>query len=125
MHADYADVIRRHLAIPPVDGPDKVATLDEAVRRLTAPRQTIYLGAAHGRPNALVRELVRQWWGRRPSWTIGCTGFGSPWTALVLGGLVERLVTTFIGEGYPYPVPRPSSAARCSTAGSPCRTGRC
>src|SRR5437879_13610701 len=82
MHADYVDVIRRRLAIPPVDGPDKVTTLDEAVRRLTAPGQTIFLGAAHGRPNALVRELVRQWWGRRPGWTLGCTGFGSPWTSL-------------------------------------------
>ena len=106
MHADYVDVIRRRLAIPPVDGPDKVTTLDEAVRRLTVPGQTIFLGAAHGRPNALVRELVRQWWGRRPGWTLGCTGFGSPWTSLVVGGLVERLVTTFIGEGYPFPVPQ-------------------
>ncbi|PYN63376.1 MAG: hypothetical protein DMD90_17395 [Candidatus Rokuibacteriota bacterium] len=106
MHADYVDVIRRRLAIPPADGPDKVTTLDEAVRRLTVPGQTIFLGAAHGRPNALVRELVRQWWGRRPGWTLGCTGFGSPWTSLVVGGLVERLVTTFIGEGYPFPVPQ-------------------
>ncbi len=106
MQPDYADVIHRRLAIPPVEGPDKVTTLDDAVRRLTAPGQTIYLGAAHGRPNALVRELARQWWGRRPGWTIGCTGFGSPWTALVVGGLVERLITTFIGEGYPFPVPQ-------------------
>ena len=35
------------------------------------------------------------------------TGFGSPGTALVLGGLVRRLITTFIGEGYPYPTPQP------------------
>ncbi|MBI3636496.1 MAG: glutaconate CoA-transferase, partial [Candidatus Rokubacteria bacterium] len=64
------------------------------------------LGGAHGRPNALVRELCRQWWGRRPGWTLATTGIGSPWTALVVGGLVRRLVTTFIGEGYPYPVPQ-------------------
>jgi len=100
------DTVRRRLAIPSLEGPDKVTSLEEAVRSSTAPRQTIYLGAAHGRPTALVRELVRQWWGRQPGWTIACTGFGSPWTSLVLGGLVERLVTTFIGEGYPYPVPQ-------------------
>ena len=100
------DTVRRCLAIPSLEGPDKVTSLEEAVRSSTAPRQTIYLGAAHGRPTALVRELVRQWWGRQPGWTIACTGFGSPWTSLVLGGLVERLVTTFIGEGYPYPVPQ-------------------
>jgi acyl CoA:acetate/3-ketoacid CoA transferase alpha subunit/acyl CoA:acetate/3-ketoacid CoA transferase beta subunit len=103
---EYADVLGRRLAVPLVEGPDKVMPLAEAVRRFVAPGQTIYLGAAHGRPNALVRELVRQWWGRRPEWTLALTGFGSPWTALAIGGLVRRLITTFVGEGYPFPVPQ-------------------
>ena len=107
MRPEYAELIRRRLDVPPVEGPDKTATLAEAVRGLVEPGQTIWVGAAHGRPNALVRELVRQWWGRRPDWTIAATGMGSPWTALVLGGLVKRLVTTFVGEGYPFPVPQP------------------
>ena len=107
MRPEYAELIRRRLDVPPVEGPDKTATLAEAVRGLVEPGQTIWVGAAHGRPNALVRELVRQWWGRRPDWTIALTGMGSPWTALVLGGLVKRLVTTFVGEGYPFPVPQP------------------
>ena len=107
MRPEYAELIRRRLAVPPTEGPDKVATLEAAVRRLIEPWQTIYAGAAHGRPNALVRELVRQWWGRRPEWTLALTGMGSPWTALVLGGLVKRLITTFVGEGYPFPVPQP------------------
>jgi hypothetical protein len=65
--------------------------LAEAVRRFVAPGQTIYVGGAHGRPNALVRELVRQWWGKRPDWTLALTGLGSPWTRageLILTGLV-------------------------------------
>jgi acyl CoA:acetate/3-ketoacid CoA transferase alpha subunit/acyl CoA:acetate/3-ketoacid CoA transferase beta subunit len=107
MQSDYADVIRRRLAIPPVEGPDKVTTLADAIARFTAPGQTIYLGSAHGRPGALVRELARQWWGRDPGWTLALTGFGSPLTALVVGGLVKRLVTTFVGEGYPFPTPQP------------------
>ena len=107
MRPEYVELIRRRLDVPPVEGPDKTATLAEAVRGLVEPGQTIWVGAAHGRPNALVRELVRQWWGRRPDWTIALTGMGSPWTALVLGGLVKRLVTTFVGEGYPFPVPQP------------------
>ncbi len=106
MRPEYADLIHRRLAIPPTEGPDKVATLEAAVRRLVEPGQTIYAGAAHGRPNALVRELARQWWGKCPEWTLALTGMGSPWTALVLGGLVKRLVTTFVGEGYPFPVPQ-------------------
>ncbi len=107
MRPEYAELIERRLAVPLVEGPDKTATLADAVRRLVEPGQTIYVGAAHGRPNALVRELVRQWWGRRPEWTLALTGIGSPWAALVVGGLVRRLVTTFVGEGYPFPIPQP------------------
>jgi acyl CoA:acetate/3-ketoacid CoA transferase alpha subunit len=111
MRADYSELIARRLAVPLVEGPDKTATLEDALRRAVAPGQTIYVGAAHGRPSALVRELVRQWWGRRPAFTLALTGLGSPTTALVTGGLVERVVTTFIGEGYPYPTPQPLLAA--------------
>jgi acyl CoA:acetate/3-ketoacid CoA transferase alpha subunit/acyl CoA:acetate/3-ketoacid CoA transferase beta subunit len=103
---EYADVIARRLEVPLVEGPDKVLSLADAVRRFVGPGQTIYVGAAHGRPNALVRELARQWWGKRPEWTLALTGFGSPWTALATGGLVRRLITTFVGEGYPFPVPQ-------------------
>jgi len=106
MRPEYADLIARRLEAPLIEGPDKVVSLAEAIRRFIAPGQTIYVGAAHGRPNALVRELVRQWWGKRPDWTLALTGFGSPWTALAIGGLVRRLITTFVGEGYPFPVPQ-------------------
>jgi acyl CoA:acetate/3-ketoacid CoA transferase alpha subunit len=111
MRDDYAELIRRRLDVPLVEGPDKTATLEAAVRRATAPGQTIYVGAAHGRPSALVREVTRQWWGRQPRFTLALTGLGSPLTALVSGGLVERVITTFIGEGYPYPTPQPLIAA--------------
>jgi hypothetical protein len=125
MRDDYAELIERRLAIPPSEGPDKVMTLADAVRRFTAPGMTLYIGAAHGRPSALLRELVRQWWGRTPGWTVALTGFGSPATALVLGGLVERIITTFIGKATRIRRHSPWWVARCSTARWPCRTGRC
>jgi acyl CoA:acetate/3-ketoacid CoA transferase alpha subunit/acyl CoA:acetate/3-ketoacid CoA transferase beta subunit len=102
----YADVIRRRLAVPPEEGPDKVTTLEEAVRRHVTVGATLYLGTAHGRSNPLVREIVRQWWGRRPEFTLAVIGIGSPWTALIHGGLVRRVITTFMGEGYPFPTPQ-------------------
>jgi acyl CoA:acetate/3-ketoacid CoA transferase alpha subunit/acyl CoA:acetate/3-ketoacid CoA transferase beta subunit len=107
MRNEYVDLIQRRLAVAPTEGPDKTTTLEAAVARLVEPGQLLYAGAAHGRPNALVRELVRQWWGRRPDWTLALTGIGSPWTALVVGGLVRRVITTFVGEGYPFPSPQP------------------
>ena len=103
----YHDVIRRRLEVPLDEGPDKVTTLEDAVRRHVKPGATLYLGTAHGRANPLVREIVRQWWGRRPDFTVAVIGLGSPWTALIHGGLVKRIITTFMGEGYPFPTPQP------------------
>ncbi len=107
MDATYQDVIRRRLEVPLSEGPDRVTTLDEAVRRHVRARATLYLGTAHARANPLVREVVRQWWGRSPDFTLATVGIGSPWTALIHGGLARRVITTFMGEGYPFPAPQP------------------
>ncbi|MBI4589316.1 MAG: glutaconate CoA-transferase [Candidatus Rokubacteria bacterium] len=103
----YGEVIRRRLEIPLDEGTSKVTTLEEAVRRLVKPGATLHLGTAHARANVHVREVVRQWWGKNPQFTVATVGLGSPWTALIHGRLVRRMITTFMGEGYPFPVPSP------------------
>jgi acyl CoA:acetate/3-ketoacid CoA transferase alpha subunit/acyl CoA:acetate/3-ketoacid CoA transferase beta subunit len=107
LNASYHDIIRQRLAVPLHEGPDKTTSLDDAVRRHVHAGDTVYVGSAHGRSNPLVRELVRQWWGRAPAFTLAAVGVGSPWTALIHGGLVRRVITTFMGEGYPFPTPQP------------------
>ena len=102
----YQATIQQRLALPLHEGSDKTTTLAEALRRHVPAGATVYLGAAHGRPNPAVRELVRQWWGKTPGFTLATVGLGSPWTALVHGGLVRRVITTFMGEGYPFPTPQ-------------------
>ena len=106
MDVAYHDVIRRRLDLPLHEGPDKTATLEEAVRRHVEAGDTLYVAAAHARANAAVREIARQWWGRAPGFTLAAVGIGSPWTALIHGNLVRRVITTFMGEGYPFPTPQ-------------------
>jgi len=106
MDAAYHDVIRRRLELPVHEGPDKVSPLADAVHQHVKAGDTLYVGAAHGRANVLVREVTRQWWGRRPDFTLATIGVDSPWTALIHGGLVRRVITTFMGEGYPFPTPQ-------------------
>ena len=106
MDPAYHEVIRRRLELPLHEGPDRTATLADAVRRHVEAGDTLYVAAAHGRPNAAVREIARQWWGRAPGFTLASVGVGSPWTALIHGGLVRRTITTFMGEGYPFPTPQ-------------------
>jgi len=103
----FQEAIRRRLVVPPHEGPDKVTTLEDAVRRHVPAGATVYVGAAHGRSNPLVRELIRQWWEKAPGFTLATVGLGSPWTALIHGDLVRRVITTFMGEGYPFPTPQP------------------
>src|SRR5712671_545478 len=102
----FQDAIRQRLSIPVHEGPDRTTSLEAAIRQHVPAGATVYLGAAHGRPNPAVRELVRQWWGKTPGFTLATVGLGSPWTALVHGGLVRRVITTFMGEGYPFPTPQ-------------------
>ena len=59
LNETYADVIRRRLEVPLSEGPDKVTTLEEALRRLVKPGMTLHLGTAHARANVPVPGLVR------------------------------------------------------------------
>ena len=44
--SEFNEVIQRRLAIPLTEGPDKVASLEEALRRLVKPGMLLYLGTA-------------------------------------------------------------------------------
>jgi acyl CoA:acetate/3-ketoacid CoA transferase alpha subunit/acyl CoA:acetate/3-ketoacid CoA transferase beta subunit len=68
---------------------------------------TLHFAITHHRPSALVWELVRQFWGRRPGFTVVSTGVTGPFHALVQGGLAARLVTAFCGDTFPAPSPHP------------------
>ena len=50
MDPSYQEIIRRRLELPLHEGPDKRATLADALRRHVQAGDTLYLGAAHGRP---------------------------------------------------------------------------
>src|SRR5258708_34115648 len=101
----FQDAIRRRLSIPVHEGPDRTTSLEAAIRQHVPAGATVYLGAAHGRPNPAVRELVRQWWGKTPGFTLATVGLGSPRAALVHGRLGHRRLTPLMGEGDPFPTP--------------------
>ena len=101
------DILKRDLTIPENEGPDKVVPLKEAVARLVEPGMTIYAAITHNRPNAIMHEICRRFWGRDPRFFVAALGFGYNWAALVQGGLVKRISSSFIGDPYPTPGPNP------------------
>jgi len=90
-------------------GLGKVVPLGEAVRRHVRPGQVIHAGNGWGFPTALLYELVRQFRGRDPGFTLVVAGAGATNVVPFLrGGLVERVVSCFAGDGYPHPGPNPA-----------------
>lgn len=105
--AKVREILEGPLKIRAEEGPSKVMPMGEAVRRFVRPGMTLHALSSNCRPHALLHEVVRQFWGRDPQFTwvtISATGIT---VALVHGGLLKRVITTFCGDSYPTPGPNP------------------
>jgi acyl CoA:acetate/3-ketoacid CoA transferase alpha subunit len=85
----------------------KVLALEDAVREAVQPRMSLHVTLLHSRPNALIWEIVRRFWGTRSGFTLIANGLTGPAHALVHGGLVERIVSAFCGDVFPSASPHP------------------
>jgi acyl CoA:acetate/3-ketoacid CoA transferase alpha subunit/acyl CoA:acetate/3-ketoacid CoA transferase beta subunit len=85
----------------------KVVPLEDAVREAVKPGMSLHLTLVHSRPNALIWEIVRRFWGTRPELTLIANGITGPAHALVHGGLVARIVSAFCGDVFPSANPHP------------------
>jgi acyl CoA:acetate/3-ketoacid CoA transferase alpha subunit/acyl CoA:acetate/3-ketoacid CoA transferase beta subunit len=104
------DFIERHFSTDKEGKDDKVVSLHDAVKQHIHPGMTIHLAfPAYHRANAIVREIIRQYWGKKPEFTFMCVGFGVQNFAHVLfhGGLLRKAVSTFFADAYPTPGPNP------------------
>jgi acyl CoA:acetate/3-ketoacid CoA transferase alpha subunit/acyl CoA:acetate/3-ketoacid CoA transferase beta subunit len=85
----------------------KVMPLSEAVHRFISPGMAIHCAYSNGRCHAAQIELVRQFSGTAPNFTLITPSMASTAVALVRAGLVTKLVTPFAGELYPSAAPNP------------------
>lgn len=93
-------------------GSTRITDLAGAIRDNVRPRDVIHLASHHSRPNAAQYELIRQFDGTSPAFTLASTGLLGPAALLVERGLVSKLVTSFVGENYPTPGPNRSVRRR-------------
>ena len=101
-----AALIQRFQA-PTCEGEDKVMSLSEAVRRFVKPEMTVHIGYSDARPNAAMMEMVRQFAGKDPRFTVTTAGLVSVQHSLIAKGMISRLIFSFAGENYPSPSPSP------------------
>lgn len=99
--------VERALAAGAAPGPDKTATLPEAISKHVRPGMALHFSTTHNRPGAAIVELIRAFRGKDPGFTVSCLGFTGSANMLVHAGLVGKAITSFMGDSYPTPGPNP------------------
>ena len=82
-------------------------SLSAAVERHIVPGDVVHLGLGHSRWTAAARELVRQWWGRDPGFTLVMLSLSSLGALFFRGGLVRKVITAYSGDSFPTYTPNP------------------
>ena len=77
------------------EGDDKVLGLSEAIRQYIRPGMMLYVREGS---NASIREIIRQFWGSRPSFVLVALGCRDYALALIHSGLVTKLITSRCSE---------------------------
>ncbi|MBI4296895.1 MAG: glutaconate CoA-transferase [Chloroflexi bacterium] len=87
------------------DSQGKVLPLSEAIRQAIRPGMKLHVSLGND-PNAAVREIMRQFWGRGPRFTLIAGGVTTVnLISLIHCRLVEKVITS--NCSFTYPVPRP------------------
>jgi len=81
--------------------------LADAVARNVRPGDSVHVMLGHSRWTAGARELVRQFWGTDPGFTLVMTSLGALGALFFEGGLVRKVVTAYSGNSFPTYSPNP------------------
>jgi len=107
MSGRFDDLIEGVLKIREDEGEDKVMSLTEAIARFVKPGASIHLAATHSAPGAAIYEIVRQFHGTNPGFTLIMRGIRDTVSILIHLGLVKKVITAFSGNVYPWYSPNP------------------
>ena len=86
---------------------DRHASITDAVAEHVRAGDALHIVVGHTRWTAAAREVVRQWWGRDPGFTLVMLSLSSLGTLFFRGGLVRKVVTGYSGDTFPNFTPNP------------------
>jgi acyl CoA:acetate/3-ketoacid CoA transferase alpha subunit/acyl CoA:acetate/3-ketoacid CoA transferase beta subunit len=90
--------------------PDRRAGLADAVAAHVRAGDALHLLVGHTRWSAAAREVVRQWWGRDPGFTLQMLSLSSLGALFFHGDLVRKVITGYSGDTFPNFTPNPHFA---------------
>lgn len=82
-------------------------SLHDAVAEHVRAGDVIHPVVGHTRWTALNNEVVRQWWGRDPQFTLVMLSLSTLGTLFFRGGLVRHVITGYSGDTFPNFTPNP------------------
>lgn len=86
---------------------DKRTTLADAVAAHVHAGDVLHPVVGHSRWTAATREVVRQWWGRDPQFTLVMLSLSSLGALFFRGKLLRKVVTGYSGDTFPNFTPNP------------------
>ncbi|HUI49843.1 MAG TPA: CoA-transferase [Acidimicrobiia bacterium] len=86
---------------------DKTASLADAIGQHVRAGDVIHPIVGHTRWSAATREVVRQWWGRDPGFTLAMLSLSSLGALFFRGKLVGKVITGYSGDTFPNFTPNP------------------
>ena len=85
----------------------KPRTIRSAVEEHVRAGDTLHVMVGHTRWTAAAREVVRQWWGRDPQFTLVMLSLSSLGALFFHGNLLRKVVTGYSGDTFPNFTPNP------------------
>ena len=98
MRDEFASIIENTFKLKENEGRDKIISLAEAIKQNVKPGMTIYIEEG---ANAAIREILRQFWGTKPQFTLVMSAVSGDALDLVASGLVKKLITPACVEQRP------------------------
>ncbi len=98
------DIIESTFRIKENEGEDKVVSLEEAIRRNVKPGMALHFHFEPD-PTAAICEIIRQYWGKRPEFTMIIVVVSGHTINLIHNGLVKKVITSNCSNLFPAPGP--------------------
>jgi acyl CoA:acetate/3-ketoacid CoA transferase alpha subunit len=86
---------------------DRRATLSDAIAAHVQRGDMLHPVVGHTRWTAATREVVRQWWGRDPQFTLVMLSLSSLGALFFRGRMLRKVVTGYSGDTFPNFTPNP------------------
>jgi len=102
MDKRFLDIVENTFRLKEVEGESKVVSLEEAIKRNVKPGKKLYFSMES---NAAALELLRQYWGTSPEFTLIMGGIAGYHINLIHCGLVKELIYSMSSHMHPTPGP--------------------